>query len=380
MISGVFLQLERALFHLSHAGFGEAVAVELVDDVSRHKDGVVTLQEQDKNTLSRGKKILGDRSMDLWRTLQIWVQGYRDSNRFCGCYLLVTNANPAGAVSNALRLTGDNSNRADLIVEALRAAAVPSKGRRSKANAASKIQTVIDDVMGLGEDRLRDLADRIELVESFDSTAARPDVAARLGISPDVERDVVLNALMGWLVEELKTNWSVGEPGMITKEACLRQVRAIELQVVRRRLLPRPASEITVPEAEMIRARARPFVDHLGRIEAEPDEVLQAIEHFVQFNTERYRLAKEGEIPVQEWSDRGRRLRQRWQNVARQVSLNHGDKSRIVRGKHILAETTYHHHESLAGQDCGELYMTSGHYHRLADESAVWWDPEFQGS
>ncbi|MNL80951.1 hypothetical protein D3C87_2079330 [compost metagenome] len=51
-----------------------------------------------------------------------------------------------------------------------------------------------------------------------------------------------------------------------------------------------------------------------------------------------------------------------------------------MRGQYVFADTTYLHREDLAGQPCDELYMTSGHYHRLADDNQVWWDPEFQGN
>jgi len=69
MVSAVVLQFERALFHLADAGAGESVAVECVDDVSRHRDDQTLLQEQDKKTLTRSNSTLGDRSTDLWSKL-----------------------------------------------------------------------------------------------------------------------------------------------------------------------------------------------------------------------------------------------------------------------------------------------------------------------
>ena len=47
-------------------------------------------------------------------------------------------------------------------------------------------------------------------------------------------------------------------------------------------------------------------------------------------------------------------------------------------GQRVLADTTYDYREGLDGQACDELYMTSGNYHRLAEEDEVWWDPLFQ--
>lgn len=378
MIAGVFLQVERALFHLGEAGHGESVAVEFVDDVSRQKNGEVVLREQDKNSLAPKRRVLGDRSTDLWRTLQIWVEGNRDSDQWCRRYLLVTNSEPQGKIIDALRRPADRKRNIAVVAALIEAASGPTN-RRGSGKSGTKIQQIIDDVISVGDAKLRELAGRIEVVENFDFRAMRPEVATRLGISPDVDRDILLDSLTGWIVDQLKLAWSAGTSGIISKEACLRHIDALERSMVRRRFLPRPASEVAVADTDVARARSRPFVNHLGRIESDNEEIFRAIEHFVQFNTERHRLAQEGEIPAEEWRNRGARLEERWRNVKRQVALDHGDKTRTIRGKHLLAATTYHHREVLAGQACDELYMTSGHYHRLADEDIVWWDPEFEG-
>ncbi|MDB5585903.1 MAG: hypothetical protein JWP26_873 [Devosia sp.] len=377
MIQGVFLQLERALFHLALCGHGESVAVELVDDVSRHKNGTETMREQYKNTLDGEKEMFADRSIDLWRTLQIWVNDYRASGSLCSQYLLVTNAKAAGAIVDALRASGSLSDRATAITTAM---ATASQAGRGKAKKPSKIQAIINDVMAFPGPNLIDLVARIEVVEGFDYNAMRPELATHLGIGPDFDRDAFLTDLMGWLVETLQSAWGSGVAGIITKEACLRQIDAVRLRTARRRLLPRPSSEVMVGDEQVASARGRAFVDHLGRIKIDDDEVLQAIEHFLQFNVERHRLVNEGEIPPQEWVDRGNRLKQRWQSVARKVRLDHAGKDRVLRGQHVFADTTYFHREDLAGHPCDELYVTSGHYHRLADDNQVWWDPEFQGN
>lgn len=377
MVSGVVLQFERALFHLADAGAGESVAVERVDDVSRHREGQTFIQEQDKKTISRSNSTLGDRSTDLWRTLQIWVHGIRDSEQPSAQYLLVTNANPKGAIVDAIRRSPTDQDRATAIVTAMRAA---GRVRRSSTAGAvpSKIQTMIDDVLDSSDTILLGLARRIELVERYDGSAERPQIAAKLGLHPDIEREVVLDAVMGWIVERLKLAWDRKEAGVITKEECLRYVGNVQAQQIRRRWMPRPPREVPVTDHEIESARGRAFVDQILRIDLQEDEVLQAIEHWAQFNTERYRLALTGDIPREEWEDRAERLRQRWQQIDRQAARSHRDVSPVDRGYHVYSETTYHHHEDLAGNPCHELYMTAGHYHRLADDVRVRWHPEYR--
>jgi hypothetical protein len=101
------------------------------------------------------------------------------------------------------------------------------------------------------------------------------------------------------------------------------------------------------------------------------------VEHFIRFNTEKHRLADLGEIPEGEWEDRGDRLTQRWRNIARREERNYTGDCRKTLGIHILEQTTYEHCEPIAGEHCEQLYMTAGHYHRLADDDEVWWHPDF---
>ncbi|MFC3443911.1 ABC-three component system protein [Sphingobium rhizovicinum] len=377
MVSGVILQFERALYHLAMAADGESVAVEQVDDVSRHKAGATVEQEQNKKTLTRKNSILGDRSLDLWRTLQIWVQGIRETSTPSARYLLVTNAKPGGTIAEAIRRPADVTRNA-AIVAALKAAGRLRRTDGSDIRSTSKIQTIIDDVLSTDDDTLLDLAARTELVENYDSAAARPGIAARLGLHPDVDRDVVLDATMGWIVNCLKLAWDSKQSGTISKEDCLRYVRGVEARQIRRRWLPRPPRELPVAENVIANARGKAFVHQLERIELDNDEIVQGIEHWVRFNTERHRLALSGDIPDEEWGDRAERLRLRWENIDRLAARTHRNVSAVDRGYHVYSQTTYNHRENLGGNNCDELYMTAGHYHRLADDERVRWHPDYK--
>jgi hypothetical protein len=132
-----------------------------------------------------------------------------------------------------------------------------------------------------------------------------------------------------------------------------------------------------VSDADRAGALSRTFVEHLGRIDAEDDDIIDAVDHFLKFSVEKHRLVVEGEVADREWSDRGERLRTRWRTLMRRRAREMKPKSPAEIGQTVLADATYNHHEPLDGQPCGELYMTSGHYHRLADENEVWWDPTY---
>jgi hypothetical protein len=121
----------------------------------------------------------------------------------------------------------------------------------------------------------------------------------------------------------------------------------------------------------------RNFVEHLSRISAEQTDIVQAVDHFLKFNIEKHRLVREGDVPLGEWSNRSNRLKERWRNILRRRTREMTSESRSTIALAVLADTTYEHRESLDGHPCDELYMTSGNYHRLAEDDEVWWDPGF---
>ncbi|MGL3822999.1 ABC-three component system protein [Sphingopyxis sp. R3-92] len=369
--SGYIFQLERALFHLATAGEGAVVAVEHPDDVAVFRGGKPTLVEQDKNSVQAGRDILRNRSKDLWRTLQLWLALHEGPDGpSCVRYLLVTNTVSSDSIVSALKQYQAKEIDAAVAVAKLRSDSGP------KSN--SKIQKIIDDVLARSDDMLATLLAKVEIIESSSLGESRGMLATALAIDPGVDADMVVDNLLGWVTRLLRDRWQAREIGMIERSACVRQCRRTEQSLIRQRLLPRPSREVMLEDTDRERVKARPFVAHLGRIKSEDDVVFEAIDHFLQFNIEKHRLTTQGEIPDREWADRSDRLAARWRGVVRRVKLDLPEADDMARGQHILARSTTDHHEPLGGHACDELYMTAGHYHRLADEDLVWWDPAFK--
>jgi hypothetical protein len=258
------------------------------------------------------------------------------------------------------------------IVKALRTVGQP------KRKSQSQVQPIIDAVLSHTDEELAKLVSKIEIVERRNERNDQDELANGLGLDPRLDPSVTLDALLGWVTKTLQEAWRSGQPGTVSRAACLAQRREIENALARRRLLPKPAREVPVAQQDRARAMTRPFVHHLGRVEAEEGDVLQAVDHFIQFNIEKHRLASDGEVADSEWSDRGERLRQRWINIARQTKREFKDHKPEAIGIKILERSTYDHLEPLGSDRCNELYMTSGHYHRLADEDGVWWHPNYR--
>lgn len=370
--AGYIFQLERALYHLGRVRGSDYVAVEYADDVSVIREGNIVLKEQDKHTLRPKAELLADRSRALWRTLQIWLTPEVNSST-CKRFLLVTNKPVSTPIASMLKgQTADGGPSPDAVVKSLRTVGA------SKPKSRSQVQSIINDVLNRSDNELARLVARIEVVEARNQREDQAELADTLSLDPRLDPGITLDALLGWLTNTLLECWRSGRPGMISRAACIAQRREIEDALARRRLLPKPARDVPIAHHDRARAATRPFVHHLTSISADEDDVLQAIDHFIQFNIEKNRLANDGEIADGEWGHRGERLRQRWANIRRQAKRDFEGHPPEHIGIKILERSTYDHLEPIGNEPCNELYMTSGHYHRLADEDQIWWHPEYR--
>lgn len=369
--AGYILQLDRALHHLAHAASSDvAVAVEHVDDVVASKDGKIILTEQDKSSSRADAQLLANRSRALWRTLQIWLR-HRNSpdGQYVERRLFFVNKWVSSPIAVLLKKRSKREIEVSEVVKAMRDIGT----KRSK----SRIQAIIDDVLSNSDEDLAALIETVEIVEARDPTDERASIANGLGLNPRAHADDILDGLLGWLTTKVRTEWSEGRPGLITRREVLTQSYALQDRQAKARFLPRPSAEVIVSEEDRKGALTRNFVEHLGRISAEQEDVVQAVDHFIKFNIEKHRLVRAGDVPVAEWRHRSNRLRERWGNLMRRKKRELAGSTNAVIGQAVLADTTYEHRETLDGQACDELYMTSGHYHRLAEEDDVWWDPDF---
>jgi hypothetical protein len=369
--AGYILQLERALHHLALAASANiAVAVEHVDDVATMRDGKVVVVEQDKSSSRSTVELLGDRSRAFWRTLQIWLEHSQGPDgRYVERRLFFVNQRVSSPIATLLKERTKKAIEVADVVKAMRNIGA----KRSR----SKIQVTIDDVLRRSDEELAALVKTIELVEAGDSVRERANLANGLGLDPRADENAILDGLLGWLTTKLRIEWSEGRPGVITRKQVLIQSHALQDKQAKNRFLPRPSADIVVSEEARKGALARNFVEHLGRISAEREDVIQAVDHFLKFSIEKHRLVRAGDVPDAEWRNRSNRLRERWRNLMRRKKRELADSTSVAIGQTVLADTTYEYRESLDGQMCDELYMTSGHYHRLAEEDEVWWDPNF---
>lgn len=375
--AGFVFQLERALEHLCDSDGDAVVGVEILDDVVVYNGKLVKVREQDKNSIRSKAELLGDRSEALWKTLAYWLAS-DDSVTATPCgqgprlIFATSNTPTAPLILSLAALAKAGLQSAPAAIAKLRQAGALPKTRKRPA-----VQDIIDEVLCYDDEKLTSLLMRIEVCsETASSPSRRKHIASRFGITRRVDSELVLEGLFGWLTKRLMDQWRSGQPGLVARQECVEQCRAIERRLDRQRILPLPEESISVTEAVRSAARGRQFVKHLSLIEFDFDEIAEAIEDWARFNTEKSRLIVEGQIPLSEWPDRSARLKRRWRQISRQVRRERTSMTSVELGQIIATTTTGLHCEMLDGEPCPQQYMTAGNYHRLADDNEVWWHPD----
>lgn len=373
--AGYLFQPERALYWLAECPRGSSVGIETEDDVVvRHADGTA-VHEQQKSTVQADGAPFGDRSIDLWKTLSIWVDAVRSGEIVLPKTSLYLTTNAALPDCIVKRL-GRPDRKVDALITELRAAGVDSPTTFSKK---------VSNVLAASDSLLAQLLERIKVADATDATAGdalRNKVAGLLHLSDAQPWDDLLHALGGWVHAEALRAWRSQRPAVITRSAFdtqLNRLQVVHHQGARR---ARPAHQIPVTTAQIDELRDSTFVKQLHAVDVlNGDELIDdSIQDFVRFGIEQFRLSGAGDLTRADVEAFDENLERRWKEHCRR---HHGGSQSTVTdrqccdaGYQVLL-AAMEHREPLAGVT-QEPYMTTGGFHRLADVVRIWWHPKWK--
>lgn len=367
--AGYFFQPERALVCLAKAPSDALIGIETDDDIAQQANGVTTQRQQLKHTVSE-KVPFGDHSPDLWKTLLIWLDAAaaRDFNPSVCDLLLVTNVNVPDCFVRRLIDCNGRQSKIKAALNDLLNTAFPS----SVADYVSRLKAHDPKLV------IQVLA-RIRCVDGRDSPTGEPmrqQIASDLTLPSDVNHDVVIDALLGWIHDTVLTLWRARKPAWIHKSAFATQLHRILRQLARYKHIGVPARLINVPDNERRSQLNSMYVRQLNIVNAADRDVLRAIDDFYRCNTERLRLAQEGELTGDDWQDFEDSLKRHWELIS-------GRESRVVPKRtpedegYAVFVATVEHNAPLAG-DTPQPYLTSGSFHRLANRLIIGWHPDYE--
>lgn len=369
--AGILFQLERALYWLAESSNPDStVGIETHADVFLVEPGKPTLHEEDKHSIQSQGHPFGDHDRRLWRTLEIWcdatVNGAPEERE--ARLLLVTNRPVPACLARRLHAAQDYSAISTILQEI----------KKFAGSSPTGVKGTIQAVLAFGDAILADVIRRLELWDGNDAygQALRDQIIGRLHIPAELDGDLIVEGLHGWLQDLLMEKWRNGEPGWIKRSAFDKRLLEIVRKLRIHQVQAQAARLIKVTPENIEQQKGKRFVQHLAQIEVGDSQLEKAIADYLRFGSERLRLLDEGEIGPDDWKDRGERMRDRWEQIAASERRNPNQRLPEQLGHDILDRTLDpNFRESLAGHTQDEPYLTRGHYHRLAEADNVWWYP-----
>ncbi|WP_154898197.1 ABC-three component system protein [Gimesia maris] len=366
--AGYFYQLERAMARLADSESGSMIAVEKEDDVSvKFANGDLQL-EQDKHTLN-DRSPFYDTSKALWNTLDIWTNlAELKEIDPCRCqYFLVTNVLiPDGLARSIGDAEKENIDECYKQLQEVAKKAPPT------------IKDIVDRVMNRDESILKSVILKIKCIDSKGNSsggALSRKIASLLHLPDDVDEIDVLNYLFGWIANKLLDSWRDGKPGIISRSAFDKQLHRFIQQIRKHKQFGLPEHLVPFAKEELRRHWNKKYVKQVHLVTNDSTETIEAITDFVRCSSERFRLADEGVLTNDDWTEFENVLQSTWSNIFRREIRLRREEEEII-GYKILCDIR--DVKADLGGDSAHRYIVMGTYHRFADDKRVGWHPRYK--
>lgn len=347
-----------------------SVTIESLDDVAFQTVGSPLELLQTKHHIAR-RGGLGDASPDLWKSVRVWVDGFKlarwsdDSVH----YLVTTSLASEGSAASYLRSIDRDVAR---VLERLDATAQTSNSAENKPAYIAYLSL--------------DPADRISLLNRIVVVDGAPNIVAvqqlieqELGlvVAPELVPAFVTR-LEGWWFQRVIRHLTIVEGAVFSEEidAELERLR----QQFKNDNLPIDPDLLAYDIIDEEPFRSHVFVEQLRLVDLAAKRILTAMRQYFRASEQRSRWLREGFLYVGELERYDRRLCEEW-DTRFSIMIQDLGADAAEQAMRVAARRLYEWAE-LEGTlfirpACQEAFVSRGSLHILADVGKVGWHPEF---
>jgi hypothetical protein len=357
------------------SGSDFVVSLETLDDVTfETKNGKPEELLQTKHHRNR-EAVLADASVDLWKSLRVWFEGYAAKTIPLGTelHLLTTGKAPEGSIAAHLR---SDCRDVDAALKRLEATAQSSESKVNAPAYAVFLNTLATE--------------RKELIESVVVLDAAPtimdlDGALKTEVFWAVERkyhDTFLERLEGWwLRRSLKQLASCAVEDRILAAEIEAQMADLREQFKQDSLpIDDDLLAFDLDEATQAAHANSKFVLQLEIIAAGKKRIAAAVRDYYRAFEQRSRWLRNDLLLVGDLSRYERKLLEEWELVFEGVKDDFGaNTAEEAKQKAALEILKWAERVSLPIRpNVMEPFVTRGSLHMLADEVRLGWHPDFR--
>lgn len=349
------------------------ISLELLDDVQFDSTGNARELLQTKHHATPAN--LTDQSVDLWKTLGIWLE--RDEwLSSAERYVLLTTSEAATGSAAACLLVDQSSRDVAKAYELLLVAAEASSNSATEsARQLFKGRTAEDIRMLLNHVFVMDGAPRMADLDSALMKAFR-------AACPADKRAVFLDYLEGWWYSRVLSQLEQGGQPIIAEEieAAVNQLREqmlVDALPIHHDIL---ATDESIIDAEFYKDQV--FVTQLEIAGISDLRILKAIVDFYKASEQRSRWVREELVMLGELTSYEKRLKDEWERYFAQVAEEYGkdasDAEKLQAARAVFNWAQEENPTLRIRPRCEDPFVQRGSFQILANDMTVGWHPDFR--
>jgi len=374
---GFLYQIERAIIWLSSASNDAIVGVEVDDDISiKLTEGqeIKNIYEQAKHSQTR-KVPYSDQSIDLWKTLSIWIEAV-ESGRIDvekSKFSMITNKKiPPNRIVMQLG-RAYLSNKSDMS-----SATVKLKETAMKLPVSMTVYK--NRVLNCSVDVLKNIIDKIIILDgtySHNNHDIKKEIRNNMSMSDDLPFDYIYRSLFGFVADSLIEKWRNKENGWIKVSSFNQQYTQLVADFKKKSFYEQTVESLPISNKDIERNKGRIFVEQLHLIGCSEEEVIEAINDFIRAASERSRLAQDGEISAQKFEMYFDDLLNYWKSISR-PKFKFANESNYPQIGYQVYYDCIVYKGKLNSFEPEQGYTYRGSYHYLSDQIRLGWHPQWQ--
>lgn len=362
---GYLYQVVYALYLIiSCEDNNDQIGIERFDDVSFEKDGTPKELIQLKHHVTPGK--LTDSSVDLWRTLKVWMDSQEILEEDTKLLLITTASAPKGSVASLLKADEQARNYKDAYCKLMD---VAKKSKNNTISNACNIFKKLDQSEGLK------LVKRIVVLDGatdIKDTDSKIKSYLEIAVKPKYEDDV-LTALKGWWFQQCILGLRSPNLKLISKIEVTREIQ----QLVKKYDIDYLPIASDINSLKYVVNRDSTYIKQIELLKIDDKDVLEsAASNYVKADVQRSKWIREDPSLADEFEEYDRNLIDRWHNLFLAMKFAVSEESeKIKAGRELYTKTMYPDFPIRA--DRRDPFIMCGSYQKLSDNLKVGWHKDY---
>lgn len=369
---GYSIQTNRMVTHLLQCTQGQAVSLEVLDDVAV-TGGAETIAEQAKSGITHNP--VADRSVDLWKTLFNWIENIRSGALGTDTKFILYVVQPyRGRIIEKIHEIRHPEDAPSVIAELRDEFWGVEPKRSDKANLPDTIAKYVNGVLEASDDTLSHLFAAVKFETGSGSPVDDLVPLLKQKAIGDTAVDDILKSILGWVKKRVEKLIEARKPPIITWDEFNQQLIAAARKFDRSELLTPTPFEITESEVER-ELQSRQYIQQLRWINSKNIDLERAVRDYLRSSVDRTAWGERGDVLESSFEEFSDCLERYWDNRRSLAEIDLSGRPETQIGQSILR------HCLLAAVRLQGLEVPShfvpGSYHALADTFTVGWHPRF---